>query len=176
MNDQTTRGLGLALLLGLLTGPASADPYFGGASGRVDAQGWSNATMVYLDEEGTAEKYFFGIELGRHLKLEVDKVNFGTLSEGVPHYRRLDGLSYSVLFESGVASRTHAFLRFGRFDWDSVENGPFSVITRDGNDGLWGVGLTYELTRGISLRAEWERYEMGQIRADMPSLGIIIEL
>jgi hypothetical protein len=174
MNTTLTAGLaGLALLAAASS--ATADPYFGGASGRATLDGFAPRSGTFVDADATSEKYFFGIELGHHFKLEVDKVNFGDF-EGPAGPLEFEGTSYSALFESGIGRGAHAFLRFGRFNWDGTDFGAVTPTPEHGNDGLWGVGITYRLARGVLLRGEWERYDLGPYKIDMPSLGLVIEL
>lgn len=177
MNSLSPRSLALVCLTGLAcSGSSLADPYFGGASGRARMDDYAPLSGTFVDSDATSEKYFFGLRLGHHFRVEVAQVNFGQLDGAIPGQLDLDGTSYSALFETGVGRSTHAFLRLGRFDWDGIDRGAVVPVNQHGNDGLWGVGLTWEVSRNILLRAEWERYDLGPYEVDMPSLGLIIEL
>lgn len=171
----STRARFAALALCACAGTAAADPYFGGASGRGTLDDFAPRSGTFVDDEATSEKYFFGWELGRRSRVEVAKVNFGAF-DGPGGPIDLGGTSYSLIVESRVGWNTHAFLRLGRFNWEGTDFGAAVPAEEHGNDGLWGVGLTYRVSRGIHLRGEWERYDLGPYKVDMPSLGLMIEL
>jgi hypothetical protein len=49
---------------------------------------------------------------------------------------------------------------------------PFSAKT-DGTDISFGLGVNYNFTRNLGVRAEWERFKLDDADADLISVGIV---
>ena len=55
---------------------------------------------------------------------------------------------------------------------DTTGGVPFSAKT-DGTDISFGLGVNYNFTRNLGVRAEWERFKLDDADADLISVGIV---
>jgi len=87
----------------------------------------------------------------------------------------LDGLAVSAVASYPVNEAFTVFGKLGIWAWDSEVTLPFPGISTktddDGTDVIFGVGGSYNLTKAISVRAEWERFTSNSDDADLLSIS-----
>jgi len=137
-----------------------------------------------LDEEGTALKVFAGYEINKYIAVEAHYLDAGeaSLTGNTGDTFVADGTAY-VFTSNNVSINAEAisyglsgvftyplhqyfapFAKLGFQKWDidaTVSNGSSSAsITDDGTGALFGVGVRADITENISVRAEFERYDI----------------
>jgi hypothetical protein len=85
----------------------------------------------------------------------------------------IDGHTYSVLFSEHLAEDMTLYLRAGVFDWDRETSGPPGAGNHSGQNGFFGVGGSLRVSQHLELRAEYQRFEVGQANVDGPVLSIV---
>lgn len=133
--------------------------------GNVGQSKWKGGDFDVLDSNKVGGKAYAGFEFTPNIGMELGYVNFGDFG----------GLDADGVFLDGVAKipftpQWSGLLRAGLFQG--------KVNTTAGNDRgtSWkgGLGVQYNLTPNLGLRAEYERYKfdaLGGPKADMVSAG-----
>jgi len=158
---------------------ASAAPaqgfYIGGSVGQSDFDD-SNVipdliTSGSVDGSDTGFKIFGGYQFSPYFGLELSWVDLGKASYSgrfgalnvTGGTLETSGLNFSAVGILPLGSNFALLGKVGFFAWESdasdVTGGlPFSG-TEDGSDVSYGIGASFNFTRNLSLRAEWERFK-----------------
>lgn len=181
LTHRARRALALAAALAAaigITGQAAADLYLGFGSGRAELHDPLFGSSDEFDGDDTSEHVFFGIELGRHARLEFGRVDLGVMSDTItvgvptPTSVAIDGHTWSFLFGDEVFDDFEVFLRAGVFEWDRESSGPPTAGNHSGQNGFFGVGGALQVSHHLALRAEYQRFEVGHSNVDGPMLAI----
>lgn len=186
----TTTIVAMVLAFGTLVAPSQAPAqgfYVGGSVGRSDADD-SNAvpdliTSGSVDGTDTGFKIFGGYQFNPYFGLELAWVDLGTAKysgsfSGFPVTGgsvKTQGFNFSAVGTYPFGSGFAVFGKVGAFAWESKQNDvtagtPFSN-KESGGDVSFGVGASYDFTKNIGIRAEWERFKaVGDI--DLLSVGL----
>ena len=163
-------------------------PYVGGSVGQTRIEG--SLTDVGVAEfriEGNdfAYKIFFGLELPGPIAVEGGYRDFGTVSDAnniVTLTSQSDGFDAFVLGKLPVGP-VSLFAKAGLIAWNTefeVRAGsgllvPDRLVTDDGIDFAWGLGVSAELGK-FGVRGEFERFEAELPgRVSMLSVGVTYE-
>ena len=165
-----------AALLALPVLPAVAADngfYLGGSVGQANLQiddlsdGISTGDF---DADDTAFKLIAGIRPLDWLGVEAAYVNFGEPEDTVLGQKleaEGDGISaFAVGFLP--TGPVDLFAKLGLISWDSKISGSFDD---DGTDLAYGVGAQFRVL-GLSIRAEYEKFEISDVDLDMISVGL----
>jgi hypothetical protein len=149
--------------------------YFGGSVGQAnlkidDLTGGALADDDF-DADDTAFKLIAGIRPLDWLAVEAAYVNFGEPKDdvsGIPLEADGDGISAFAVGFLAVGP-VDLFAKAGLIAWDSkIEGG---VFDDDGSDLAYGVGAQFRVL-GLSIRAEYEKFEITDVDLDMVSVGL----
>ena len=172
----------------LLSAHAFAQPYVGFSLGQADV-GEELIVPELLDPGGRVDgkdgafKLFGGYQFNRNFALEAAMVDLGDMTysgtfAGAPVTGgrvQNSGLNLSAV---GVLPLGQSFVVFGKvgmFLWYSeatdVTGGAFFYSEEDGADLSVGLGASIALGQRVSLRAEWERFDMSNVDVDLVTLG-----
>jgi OOP family OmpA-OmpF porin len=161
--------------------------YVGGSVGKSDiddevASGLITAGSV--DGSDTGLKIFGGYQFNQNFGLEVAYVDLGEASysgtfSGLPVTGgkvEISGLNVSAVGTFPVSPSFAVFGKVGLFAWDAeasdVTGGvPFSA-SDDGTDISYGIGVSYNFTKNLSARAEWEAFKTDPADASLLSIGL----
>lgn len=177
---RTTRLIVAAVLA--LGGPLAASPvaaqgfYIGGSVGKSDFDD-GNAipdliTSGTVDGTDTGYKIFGGYRFNQNFGLELAWVDLGKAGysgtfQGIPVTGgtvETYGLNFSAV--GTLPLGTSGFSLFGKagvYSWEAKANDitgglPFSG-KQDGSDLSYGIGASYDFTKNLAMRAEWERFK-----------------
>jgi OOP family OmpA-OmpF porin len=183
------RHLLLAAAGGLLSAQAFAQPYVGFSVGQADVGEELVVPALVdpgarVDGKDGAFKLFGGYQFNRNFALEAAMVDLGDMTysgtfAGAPVTGgrvQNSGLNLSAV---GVLPLGQSFVVFGKvgmFLWYSeatdVTGGAFFYSEEDGADLSVGLGASIALGQRVSLRAEWERFDMSNTDVDLVTFGI----
>lgn len=184
------RRIALALLVtsGLLAAPqASGQLYLGGSFGKSDFDD-ANAipdliTSGTVDGKDSGFKIFGGFQFNQNFGVEMAWVDLGKAKYsgtflGAPVTGGTvdtSGLNISAVGTIPLNPSFELFGKVGLFAWeakarDTTGGVPFSGKD-DGADFSFGIGASYNITKNVSLRAEWERFKAVD-SIDFLSLGV----
>ena len=138
------------------------------------AAGATNPSTT-LDDTGDAWKLFGGYQFTKNWAVEFAYVDFGKVSADTTvtggRYKiesTAKGWSLAGVGTAMVSDNLGLFGKLGFLSYDnnaklSTVNGPVVNINVSDSDtkALYGAGLKYNLTKQMSLRAEWEQIEGG---------------
>jgi opacity protein-like surface antigen len=127
-------------------------------------------TVTDFDGDDTAFKLIAGIRPLDWLGVEAAYVNFGEPEDTVFGQNvKADGDGISA-FAVGFlpTGPVDLFAKLGLISWDSKISGDFSD---DGTDLAYGVGAQFRVL-GLSIRAEYEKFDVSDVDLDMISVGL----
>ena len=180
----------LALFIGgwLLSGSALAQPYIGFSAGQADVDesiaipGLVDPGARYDGKDG-AFKLFGGYQFNPNFALEAALVDLGDVSYSgsfagatVTGGRiQNSGLNLSAVGVVPLGQKLVLFGKAGIFMWYSeatdVTGGFRFYSEEDGADLSVGLGASVAIGQRVSLRAEWERFEMSNVDVDLVTVG-----
>jgi OOP family OmpA-OmpF porin len=176
-------------LSGLLAATqASAQAFVGASIGQSDVDEDITAGLITsgsVDSKDNAFKVFGGYMFNRHFGVEGAYVDLGAVSYSGSFGSaavsggkvEMTGFNVAALGSYPVTEAFSVFGKIGLFIWeaeasDTTGGVPFSEKT-DGTDISFGLGLNYQFTRNLGVRAEWERFKLDEADADLISVGIV---
>ncbi len=175
----------------LFSAPGLAQPYLGFSAGQSDV----DESMVIpglLDPGGTVDgkdgafKLFGGYQFNPNFALEAAFVDLGDVSysgffTGTPGGPvsggriQNSGLNLSAVGVVPLGQRLALFGKVGMFLWYSeatdVTGGFAFYSEEDGADLSLGLGASVAIGQKVSLRAEWERFDLSNVDVDLVTLG-----
>jgi len=164
---------GLAASLAVASLPAAAVDngiYLGGSIGQSSVQD----DGIDFDASSTGFKLIAGWRFLDWLALEGNYVDFGSGDDNVAGDRieaDASGVSLSAVGFLPVGP-VDLFARAGVIDWSGdVKSQSFGNGSDDGTDLTYGVGAQFRVW-GLSLRAEYERFDLDRTDADLFSIGV----
>ncbi|HEY7639411.1 MAG TPA: outer membrane beta-barrel protein [Steroidobacteraceae bacterium] len=166
-----------AALLALPALPAAAADngfYLGASVGQADLKIDDLTDNVFPDDDFSGDdfayKFIAGIRPLDWLGVEASYVNFGEPEDtvvGTKLKAKGDGLSaFAVGFLA--TGPVDLFAKVGLISWDTKIAGGFSD---DGTDLAYGAGAQFRLL-SLSVRAEYEKFDVGDADLDMISVGV----
>ena len=179
-----------ALALGgtLAATQASAQAFVGGSFGKSDIDEEITTGLIdsgSVDGKDSGFKIFGGYMFNRHFGVEGAYVDLGEVSYsgtfgGAPVTGgtvEVSGFNISALGSFPVTEQFSVFGKIGMFIWDAEANDttgglPFSG-SEDGTDVSFGVGVGYQFTRNLGVRAEWEMFKTNDADATLMSVGVL---
>lgn len=181
----------LLVLSGMLAGHQAAAQgfYIGGSVGQSDFDD-GNAipdliTSGTVDGTDTGFKLFGGYQFNQNFGLELAWVDLGKASysgtfQGIPVTGgtiETYGLNISAVGTLPLGSSGFSlFGKAGFYSWEAKANDttgglPFSG-KQDGSDLSYGIGASYDFTKNLGIRAEWERFKAVD-NIDLLSVGVV---
>ncbi|MGH8660995.1 MAG: outer membrane beta-barrel protein [Burkholderiales bacterium] len=164
--------------------------YVGGSVGQSDIDDEAAIpaliTSGTVDSKKTAFKIFGGYQFDPNFGLELSYVDLNSASYSGTFFGdpvisgkvELWGFNFSAVGTLPVSPTFALFGKAGLFFWEAkasdITGGiPFSA-TDDGVDLSIGLGMSVNLTKNVSVRAEWERFMTDVADADLLSIGIAV--
>ena len=149
--------------------------YLGGSVGQVNLKIDDLTGGVFpdddFDSDDTAFKLIAGIRPLDWLAVEAAYVNFGEPEDtvlGTKLQADGDGIpAFAVGFLS--TGPVDLFAKAGLIAWDSKITG--GAFDDDGSDLAYGVGAQFRVL-GLSIRAEYEKFDISDVDLDMISVGL----
>jgi OmpA-OmpF porin, OOP family len=178
----------LALAASLAGTQVSAQAFVGGSLGQSDIDEEITAGLIdsgTVDAKDTGWKIFGGYMFNRHVGVEAAYLNLGEVSYsgtfgGLPVTGgkvELTGFNIAALGSYPISEQFSVFGKLGLFIWDAeasdTTGGALFSATADGTDLSFGVGVSYNFTRNLGLRAEWEMFKTDEADATLLSIGAV---
>ncbi|MCM2312278.1 MAG: outer membrane beta-barrel protein [Steroidobacteraceae bacterium] len=164
-------GLTAALALASLPAVAADNGIYLGAS---VGQSALQVDDFDYDADATGYKLIVGWRFLDWLAVEGNYVDFGSGDDTVAGSRietEADGISLSAVGFLPVGP-VDLFARVGAIDWSADVSSPgFGSASDDGTDLTYGVGAQFRVW-SLSIRAEYERFEVSDADLDMISVGL----
>jgi OmpA-OmpF porin, OOP family len=173
----------------LMTAPqAFAQFYFGGSAGKSDYESGNVVpdlitSVASFDGKDSGYKIFAGYQFNPNFGMEITYVDLGKAQYSgtfgplpvTGGSLETTGANFSAVGTIPLNPSFSLFGKLGFFVWeqkarDITDEMPFSGKD-DGQDLSLGVGASLNLTRNVSLRLEWERFEAFD-SIDFLSLGV----
>jgi OmpA-OmpF porin, OOP family len=149
-------GLSAALLLTPLTAAAQAQGpgfYLGASWGAYSVKNGQ------LNQHEQVVKGVVGGMFNNWFGIEGSWIDFNKADNGADTFKA-DGKGLAAVLAAPVGDKSSAFIKGGRFWWDSDSVLGGSVGASKGSDPFWGGGLKFGFNNHLALRVEYERYEV----------------
>ena len=118
--------------------------------------GWGND--VVLDQTSTAFKFFGGYNVNRYFGFELGYVDLGdNYSDYYGNSFTQDGFSYELVGYLPVSPTIDLFAKAGIYNW-TVSNNYYYYASQSGADADYGLGISAQLNRQLSVRGEYTKY------------------
>lgn len=164
---------GLVSALALTSLPAAAVDngiYLGASVGQSGLQ----IDDFNYDADATGYKLIAGWRFLDWLAVEANYVDFGSGDDSVAGTKvesSADGVSLSAVGFLPVGP-VDLFARLGAVDWSADLSSPgIGRSSDDGTDLTYGVGAQFRVW-SLSIRAEYEKFDISDADADMISVGV----
>jgi OOP family OmpA-OmpF porin len=188
-----SKAIAISLLLagaGMVAAPVNAQAYLGFGVGKSDYDS-GNAipdliTSGSVDGKDTGFKIFGGYQFNPHFAVELAYVDLGKAGYSgnfgaapvTGGSLETTGLNASAVGILPLGASFELFGKIGLFGWESKARDttgglPFSGETSGGDISL-GLGLAFNITKNVSLRAEWERFKAVD-DIDLLSAGLVFK-
>jgi OmpA-OmpF porin, OOP family len=175
--------LGLASAM-LVAGPALAQDtgfYAGAHIGSSDLNGACDGfgAGVSCDEKDTAWKILGGYQFHKNWAVELGYANLGEASASAGAVSAKAEVTAWDLVAVGslpLMDRLSAYGKLGMFKADTEVTSNVGVSDDDSETGFtFGLGVRYDFTRNLGVRAEWQRYQevADDLDVDVLSVGVI---
>jgi OmpA-OmpF porin, OOP family len=153
--------------------------YLGGSIGQSKAKDACSdlSSNVSCDDKDTAWKIFGGYQFNRYIAAEVAYTDLGKVKASGPTVSaevksnawELVGVGSYPIGASGFAP----YAKLGVYRGESKLSSSSGVSDKDtSNDWTAGLGVRYDITKNVAVRAEWQRYN-GDADIDMLSIGAL---
>jgi OOP family OmpA-OmpF porin len=167
-----------------LTGPDSGW-YVGGGIGQskidVDITGTAPGTTV--DDKDTSFRIFGGYQINRHFGVELGYSQLGEVSGNEPglgsftvESKAWDLVGVGIL---PVADKFSLVGKIGVYKADSDLSDSSASASDSNSDLTYGVGVQYDFSRNLGLRAEWQQYKkvggdnIGESDVDVMGISVL---
>lgn len=177
-----------AFAMAIASTQASAQAFLGGSIGQSDVDEEVASGLITsgsVDGKDTAWKLFGGYMFSRNLGIEGAYVDLGEVSYSGEFFGSpvtggkvgITGFTIAALGSLPVSEQFSVFGKLGLFVWeaeasDTTGGVPFSDKA-DGTDLMFGIGLGYQFTRNLGVRAEYEMFAADEADAGLVSVGIV---
>lgn len=169
----------LAVLLGATALPAAAQGWYAGISvGTTSVDVCDDLVAVgatSCDDTDSGLKLYAGNEISRNLGVELGWVDLGKVTASGPGGSakvEVDGFQIAALGILPVNPRFSVFGKVGLYLWDVSATGSGGSLSDDGSDIMFGLGLNWNLTQNLDLRAEWEQFDIDGDDVSLISAGV----
>lgn len=157
------------LLMGvmLFSSTATAQPFVGLSVGQSTLDDFCDGIPfgVSCDDTDSALKLFGGYRFNQNMAFEAAYIDMGesVATDGFDTLKaEATALNFSVLGIIPVSSTFEIFGKFGLAFWDTKlsASGSFSgARDADGQDIMFGAGVSFQATNQLSIRAEAEKFD-----------------
>ncbi|MGD1524234.1 porin family protein [Vibrio owensii] len=158
--------LGLALLVTMSPAMAATTGHYVGVSlGQTNLNAPSEVEQFVSDDTDTGYKLYTGYKITQYVAVEGYYADLGDIDLVDGSELGADTFGVSVVGSYPVNEAVDVYGKLGFNAWEADGS------SDDGVDPAYGVGVSF--TEGdITLKAEYERFEMDDVDFDMASVGI----
>jgi len=160
--------------------PGTSYGYVGGSVGRTDYD-LGGCVGFSCDDKATGFKLFTGGRFSRYFGIELGYVNLGEADRNGGHVKA-QGANLSLIGNIPVADNFNIFGKLGGiYGWTKTSTViPGVAAGKDDGVGLsYGASLQFDITKTVSLRADWDRYRLKYVGqredADLYSVGVVFK-
>ena len=171
-------------------GPATAQDvgfYAGfhiGQSSAEDACTGVSGPGISCDDKDTAWKILGGYQFNRNFALEFAYTDFGEVSASGTFTASIEATAFELVAVGmlPVADRFSVYGKIGMYRGDtefSTNNPLFDNASESNTDLTFGIGVRFDFTKNLGVRAEWQKYQdvgggdIGESDVDLISVGLI---
>lgn len=129
------------------------------------------------DDKDTGIKIFGGYNFTQNFGLEAGWIDLGEVKVSGPGGSasvEVDGFQFAAVGTYPINPQFSIFGKIGVYMWDASLKSTIGVsASDDGTDLMFGAGVGWNFTPNLTLRAEWERFDLDDVDADLLSASIV---
>ncbi len=171
-----------ALIISALPAVAAADGhwYFGGAIGTANID--EMISGFRFDSDSTSYRLYGGRQFNDYFGLEVGYLDLGDFNERVlvggivvPVSADADGFTFAAVGSVPAGQRFSLHATIGSFFWDGAN--AIAAVNNNVSDAniFFGAGVSYSLTKNMSLRGDATRYELDNVDSSVYTIGFQVD-
>lgn len=169
--------LAASVFIGLL---ATGNAFAGGAAPFYLGATVGQSSSDDIGDGSTTGHIYGGIQLSDGIAIEAGYTNLGSTAAYHDQYKGIgveqETSGYTVAgvmrHRIGKSSPMHVYGKAGLFRWTTEAEGYAGSVEASGTSPMAGVGVEYELSHNMSLKAGWDRYfDVGEGDALLNSHG-----
>lgn len=130
---------------------------------------------VSVDDSDTGYKVFAGYNINANFAVEGFYADLGELSAtfgGNKAKVESDTFGAALLAKLPLGEKAEVFAKLGYQFWDAEASvNSYDLADDDGSDAVYGIGAAYRFNN-VSIRAEYERFELDSEDVDLLSAGV----
>jgi len=180
-------GIVVSALVGLTTGPAAAQGmamgpgagFYAGVGGGFTTVDLCDDLLFFgatnCDEDDIGFKIFGGFKFNQFIAAEFGFADLGEVTAsapGVSATAEVDGFQFAAVGSYPI-EQFSLIGKIGLFAWDGEISTNFGSFDDDGTDILFGLGGAFHINPQLTLRGEWERFDIDGDDIDFFSANII---
>jgi len=141
------------------------------------------STGVLAQQSGASSPFYVGLDVGNADFGSDDDTAFKLFAGFQFHPNVAAEVAYSMLYDKGGSEANaleivavpmfpiaNRFSVFGKFGFAHIDNDPGDRDT----EITYGVGVQFDATPKLGVRAQWQRYETDQ-EIDLLSVGVVVK-
>ncbi|MDX1527701.1 MAG: outer membrane beta-barrel protein [Gammaproteobacteria bacterium] len=182
-----TGGVIVAALFGLTSGPALAQGMGFGEGGGFYVGAGGGFTSVDLcgdpalagatscDDDDVGFKVFGGLKVNQYFGAEIGYADLGEASVSGPGgtaTAEVDGFQFAAVGSYPI-EQFSLLGKVGFYIWEGEISTPVGSFDDDGTDFMFGIGGAFHFSPQLSIRGEWERFDVDGDDVDMFSASVI---
>jgi OOP family OmpA-OmpF porin len=149
----------------------------------LSAAAMAASTGVLAQQSGASSPFYVGIDVGNADFGSDDDTAFKLFAGYQFHPNVAAEVAYSMLYDKGGSEANaleivavpmfpiaNRFSVFGKFGFAHIDNDPGDRDT----EITYGVGVQFDATPKLGVRAQWQRYETDQ-EIDLLSVGVVVK-
>jgi OOP family OmpA-OmpF porin len=176
--------------LGLATAAAFSLPSLATAQGTMDSMkkamtgpesGWyvgahiGQSDVDEINEKDTAFKVLGGYQINRNWGVELGYIDFGKASSGGVDFK---GNAFELVGVGTfpVANQFSVYGKLGFARGEAEATSALGTAKQDSVEVTYGIGVQYDFSKNLGLRAEWQQYpDLGDGASDVSvmSIGVV---
>lgn len=130
---------------------------------------------ISCDDEDVGFKIFGGFKFNQYIAAEVGYADLGEITAsapGVSATAEVDGFQVAVVGSYPI-EQFSLLGKVGLYVWDGEISTTFGNFHDDGTDFMFGLGGAFHFTPQLSVRGEWERFDIDGDDVDFFSANFI---
>jgi OmpA-OmpF porin, OOP family len=163
-----------AMGLVVLAGPVAAEGWYAGASyGNTEDRNWCDSSLGACDDTDNGWKVFAGNQFNRFVGVEFGYNDLGELTDtGIT--AEASGFVASLVGMIPIGNAVSFTGRVGSFLWKSDVNTSIPGISGSERSASLtvGIGANVALGKRVTVRAEWERFDVDDDDYSFISVGL----
>jgi OOP family OmpA-OmpF porin len=149
--------------------------YVGANFGQSKAKDFCAGTTS-CDDSDTALSIFGGYQFNKNFGVEIAYTDLGKFSGSAPGITatvEATGFEFSAVGIFPINPQWSLYGKLGFFMWDADLKSNLGNLSDDGTDLTYALGVRWNLTKNLTVQAQWQRYDVSDGDVDVLGIGVL---